>query len=147
MAERPRRRQAEPAAPLPAPIVTREALASHLAALHALDPRFADVALAAGEVPMRLIEPGFKGLAWVITGQMISTVACRAIFDRCETALGGFSAECIAGTDDAVLKTAGQSVAKIRTLRAVSAAILAARWPWTASRRWRPRPPSRIWPP
>jgi DNA-3-methyladenine glycosylase II len=124
MAGQARRRPPEPAA-LPATILTPESLALHLTALHALDPRFAAVSARAGEVPMRLIEPGFKGLAWVITGQQISTSACRAIFDRCEAALGGFSAKCIHAAEDAVLKTAGQSAAKIRTLRAVSAAIMA----------------------
>jgi DNA-3-methyladenine glycosylase II len=112
-------------AALPATITTPEALTLHLGALHGLDPRFAAVGERVGAVPMRLIEPGFKGLVWVITGQQISTSACRAIFDRCEAALGSFSAECIAATEDGVLKGAGQSAAKIRTLRAVSAAILA----------------------
>src|SRR5688572_18917425 len=103
MASRPRSRAVGPATVLPAAITTPEALALHLEALHGLDPRFAAVSARAGAVPMRLIEPGFKGLAWVITGQQISTSACRAIFDRCEAALGSFSAECIAATEEALL--------------------------------------------
>ncbi len=110
---------------LPGVIATTADLHAHLAALIALEPRFDAVASMAGEVPLRHIDAGFKGLFWVITGQQISTVACRAIFGRCETALGTITAECVAGIDYAVLKTAGQSAAKIRTLRAVSAAMLA----------------------
>jgi DNA-3-methyladenine glycosylase II len=124
MVGRARRLRAEPAA-LPGTITTAEELAAHLVAVCVLDARFAAVREKAGEVPIRHIEPGFKGLFWMITGQQISTAAARAIFARCETALGTFSAECLAGLDDAVLKSAGQSKAKIRTLRAVSTAILA----------------------
>ena len=100
-------------------------MALHLAALVALEPRFAPVLERAGEVPIRRLEPGFKGLFWLITGQQISTAAARAIFARSEAALGALTVEALAAVDDAVLKAAGQSMAKIRTLRAVSAAILA----------------------
>ena len=117
--------RAEQAAALPATIATPEDLALHLAALVALEPRFAPVLQRAGEVPIRHLEPGFKGLFWLITGQQISTAAARAIFARSEAALGTLSAEAVAAVDDAVLKAAGQSMAKIRALRAVSAAILA----------------------
>ena len=122
MAGRARRR---PEAALPATIATAEDLALHLAALASVDPRFAQVSRQAGEVPLRRLDPGFKGLFWVITGQQISTAACRAIFARCETALGGFTAECVAAADDALLREAGQSTSKIRTLRAAANAVLA----------------------
>jgi DNA-3-methyladenine glycosylase II len=112
-------------AALPDVIVTLPDLRAHLAALMALEPRFDAVASMAGEVPLRRIDPGFKGLVWIVTGQQISTAACRAIFTRCESALGMITAECVAAADEAVLKTAGQSAAKIRTLRAASEAVLA----------------------
>ena len=108
-----------------APIVTIEALQAHLLALAALEPRFAVISGLAGAVPMRHIDPGFKGLCWIVTGQQISTTAARAIFASCEAALGALTAESIAAVDDAVLKSAGQSAPKIRTLRAISAAVLA----------------------
>jgi DNA-3-methyladenine glycosylase II len=119
-------RQVEPASALAlsAGIATEADLRGHLDRLVALEPRFASVRARAGEVPLRRLEPGFKGLFWIITGQQISTAAGRAIFARCETALDAMSPECIAAIDDATLKTAGQSAAKIRTLRAASAAIL-----------------------
>jgi DNA-3-methyladenine glycosylase II len=100
-------------------------LQAHLIALIALEPRFGVVSRLAGEVPLRRIDPGFKGLFWIVTGQQISTAAARAIFARSEAALGAITVEHVAGIDDAVLKAAGQSGAKIRTLRAISAAVLA----------------------
>jgi DNA-3-methyladenine glycosylase II len=109
----------------PATIATAGDLEAHLDGLVALEPRFAPLWQRVGEVPLRRVEPGFKGLFWIITGQQISTAAGRAIFARCEAALDAMSPECLAGVEDAVLKIAGQSTAKIRTLRAVSAAILA----------------------
>jgi DNA-3-methyladenine glycosylase II len=123
MVGRARRPRAEPA--LPATMATPDDLALHLAALTAVDPRFAEIRLRAGDVPIRRLEPGFSGLLWLITGQQISTAAARAIFARSEAALGTLSAERLAATDDAVLKAAGQSMAKIRTLRAVASAIMA----------------------
>jgi DNA-3-methyladenine glycosylase II len=110
---------------IPPSIATMEDLKAHLLALISLEPRFASVSQRAGQVPMRRIDPGFKGLFWLVTGQQISTAAARAIFARCETALGAMTAECVAAVDDEVLKRAGQSAPKIRTLRAVSAAVLA----------------------
>jgi DNA-3-methyladenine glycosylase II len=109
----------------PAAIATAGDLEAHLDGLVALEPRFAPLRQRVGEVPLRRVEPGFAGLFWIITGQQISTAAGRAIFTRCEAALDAMSPECLAGVEDAVLRTAGQSAAKIRTLRAVSAAILA----------------------
>jgi DNA-3-methyladenine glycosylase II len=109
----------------PAAIATAGDLEAHLDGLVALEPRFAPLLERVGEVPLRRVEPGFAGLFWIITGQQISTAAGRAIFARCEAALDAMSPECLAGIEDVVLKTAGQSAAKIRTLRAVSAAILA----------------------
>lgn len=78
----------------------------------------------AGRVPIRRIDPGFRGLFWVVTGQQISTAAGRAIFTRAETALGELTPEAVNAADDALLKTAGLSAPKIRTLRALSEAIL-----------------------
>lgn len=125
MALKARRPSRPETAALPPAIATAEDLALHLAALKGLDERFGALHRQAGEVPIRRLDPGFKGLFWVICGQQISTAACRAIFARCETALGSFSAQCLASADDALLKAAGLSAPKIRTLRAVSEAMLA----------------------
>jgi DNA-3-methyladenine glycosylase II len=76
-------------------------------------------------VPLRRIDPGFRGLFWIVTGQQISAAAGKAIFTRAEAALGTLSPERLAEAEDALLKSAGMSAPKIRTLRAASTAMLA----------------------
>jgi len=107
------------------PIIASEAdLHAHLDALTSAHPRFGEVHRAAGPVPLRRLNPGFRGLVWVVTGQQISAAAGRAIFNRVEETLGTISPERLRDVEDARLKEAGMSAPKIRTLRAVSAAIL-----------------------
>jgi DNA-3-methyladenine glycosylase II len=77
----------------------------------------------AGDVPLRRVDPGFRGLFWIITGQQISTAAGRAIFARAESMLDAMTPDCVLATDDAVMRSAGLSAPKIRTLRAASDAI------------------------
>jgi DNA-3-methyladenine glycosylase II len=110
---------------LPPCLATEADIAAHLTALIGIEPRFRPVLDRVGAVPLRKIEPGFGGLFRVITGQQISAAAGRAIFARCETALGAISPAAVAAVEDGVLKAAGLSTPKIRTLRAAAAAILA----------------------
>src|SRR3546814_7864427 len=49
-----------------------------LHALAAIDPRLAPVIEAAGPVPLRLMEPGFAGLAYIIVSQVVSKEIGRA---------------------------------------------------------------------
>jgi DNA-3-methyladenine glycosylase II len=109
---------------MPQPKPATLSVATELAALVALDPSLTPIVDAAGPLPDRRLEPGFAGLAWVVTGQQISVAACRAIYTRCETVLGTVTAETFAGAEDAVLRAAGQSAAKINTLRAAAAAVI-----------------------
>lgn len=114
----------ETASNLPPAILTDAELKAQLTKLVKLAPSFRPVLKIAGEVPLRSLDAGFKGLLWVISGQQISAAAGKAIFLRCETVLGGeISAECVQAIDDASLKAAGLSAPKIRTLRAVASAI------------------------
>lgn len=106
-----------------APIASREDLDHDLAALVALDPAFGDLLAATGEVPLRKLAQDYAGLAWVITGQQISVAAGRAIFGRLEEALGTITPDAVMRADDAVLRAAGLSIQKIRTLRACAQAI------------------------
>ena len=53
-----------------------------LDALCALDPRLQAVRGMAGEVPLRLTEPGFASLASIIVSQQVSTASAKAIFGR-----------------------------------------------------------------
>src|SRR5690606_27472784 len=85
--------------------------ASHedeLAALIAADPALAEVARRAEPFSPRMLAPGFAGLAWVVTGQQISTAAGRAIFSRMETELGEVTAANFLAAGDEALRRAGQ---------------------------------------
>jgi DNA-3-methyladenine glycosylase II len=94
-----------------------------LDALLALDPALRPLAQATGPLPERRLEAGYAGLAWVVLGQQISVAAARAIHARCLETLGSLTAEAVLAADDATLKGAGLSFAKIRTLRAIAEAV------------------------
>ncbi|ADP70029.1 HhH-GPD family protein [Rhodomicrobium vannielii ATCC 17100] len=102
-----------------------EDLAQHIAELVRVHPSFMPLKEAAGPVPVRWLDRGFKGLVFVITGQQISVAAGRAIFGRLEGALGDITAETLAAADDTILREAGYSRPKMRTLRALQEAALA----------------------
>lgn len=121
----PKPRPKRPKPHVPPVIASDEALAAHIAALIGVDARFAALHEVAGDVPLRWLDPGFKGLVRVIAGQQISAAAGHAIFTRCEAALGpgATMAETLLAADDAALRTTGLSTPKIRTLRAVAEAI------------------------
>jgi DNA-3-methyladenine glycosylase II len=107
------------------PIKTEDDLRWHVSRLAEAHPKFAEIAASVPEIPMRWLDPGFKGLVWVITGQQISVAAGRAIFGRLEAALETVSAETVSRAPDELLREAGYSAGKIRTLRAVQEATLA----------------------
>lgn len=92
--------------------------------LLALDPRLAPLAEVAGRPTLRRREPGFAGLAAVVVAQQVSVAAARAISARLEAALGGaptVAAMRAAGPD--MLKAAGLSAPKIRTLKGIAEAL------------------------
>lgn len=97
-------------------------LAWHIDSLTKVQPAFAHLRDMAGPVPVRWLDRGFKGLVFVVTGQQISVAAGRAIFGRLETALGDITPQTLAEASDEVLRAAGYSAAKMRTLRALQEA-------------------------
>ena len=99
----------------------------HIGSLTEAHPGFMPLRKAAGAVPIRWLDRGFKGLVFVVTGQQISVAAGRAIYGRLEAALGDITAETVAAANDDVLRAAGFSAPKIRTLRALQEAALAGR--------------------
>jgi DNA-3-methyladenine glycosylase II len=105
-------------------IRSEEDLVFHVEALADAHPVFAPLAAETGDVPIRWLDSGFRGLVWVVTGQQISVAAGRAIFNRLDETVGGITAETIAAASDDVLRAAGFSAPKIRTLRALQAAAL-----------------------
>src|SRR5690606_27775394 len=68
--------------PLTERLDSAEALAVHLAALVALDPRLAAIAERAGDFEVRRSPGGFAGLARIVPGQQVSTQSADAIWGR-----------------------------------------------------------------
>lgn len=90
--------------------------------LCAIDPRLGAVREKAGEVPLRLSEPGFASLASIIVSQQVSTASARAIFGRFSTLVDPLTPEALLAAGEEVFRTAGLSRPKQRTLLAVARA-------------------------
>ncbi len=78
---------------------------------------------AVGDPPLRRFNPDFEALARIVVGQQLSIASARAIWGRVE-ALGPVSAKTMSRLTPERLAGAGLSAAKIRTLKAVSSAVL-----------------------
>jgi DNA-3-methyladenine glycosylase II len=76
-----------------------------------------------GDPPLRRNAVGFVGLAQVVVSQQLSAASATAIWKRTEVAVNPFEAETLLALDDAVLRTAGLSRGKVKTLRAVAVAL------------------------
>lgn len=105
-------------------IETEADLAGALAALGRLCPLMAASHAELGAPPLRRRPAGFEGLVHIVVFQQISTSAARAIWDRTLAVFGAVTAERLASGGDDEFRAAGQSRPKIRTLRAISAAVL-----------------------
>ena len=99
-------------------------VAAGVRALIEREPRFREVRDVAGRIDLRRRAPGFEGLVWIITGQMISLGAAEAIWGRTRAALGGVEAARVLEVDDAVLRAAGQSRAKVVAMREAARAVV-----------------------
>ena len=99
------------------------AVAAGAKALARLDPVMRRLMRKGATPPLRKREPGFEGLARIITGQQLSTASAGAIWARLAARFPQMRAEEVASAPDADLRAAGLSAAKIRTLRAIAAAI------------------------
>lgn len=94
-----------------------------LVALMAADPRLTAVREKAGDVPLRLTEPGFASLASIIVSQQVSRASADAIFGRFSRLLDPLTAQAVIEADPDVFRQAGLSRPKQRTLLAVAAAV------------------------
>ena len=112
------------------PIQTLADLDEAIARLARQDPDFVGhVLTVGGPPPLRRREPGFEGLAAIVVSQQVSTASAAAIFARLKAALASadgapFEAGAMAAVDDELLRRVGLSSPKIRTLRALAAAVL-----------------------
>jgi DNA-3-methyladenine glycosylase II len=78
----------------------------------------------AGDPPLRRREPGFEGLARIVVSQQVSVASATAIWGRFADVVRPMEAAAILARSDEDLRGAGLSRPKIRTLRAISTAIV-----------------------
>jgi DNA-3-methyladenine glycosylase II len=77
-----------------------------------------------GDPPLRREPAGFQGLARIIVSQQLSAASANAIWRRTFEAITPFWPRNLVGASDETLRAAGLSRGKIRTLRAMSEAVL-----------------------
>jgi DNA-3-methyladenine glycosylase II len=105
------------------PLDSPEALAAAIQALGRIDPVMARLAAEGAAPELRRRPAGFEGLAWIVTGQQVSTASAAAIFSRVRAGLGRVEADTVDAVSDETLKGFGLSTPKVRTLRALAAAV------------------------
>jgi DNA-3-methyladenine glycosylase II len=94
-----------------------------LAALAERDLRLAAVLASSGRPPLRRRDGGFAGLASIVVSQQLSTASADAIWQRVTAAVKPFDPAVLRRTRAATLARAGLSGGKIKTLKAIAAAI------------------------
>ena len=77
----------------------------------------------AGDPPLRRRLGGFDGLARIIVGQQVSVASANAIWARFAAIADPMSANVVGGLSDEQFRAGGLSRPKIKTLRAISAAV------------------------
>ncbi|MFD1745158.1 DNA-3-methyladenine glycosylase family protein [Rhizobium helianthi] len=103
-------------------IRSEQDLQAGLEALARLDGRLSPIIAKAGPLPLRLLTPGFEGLANIIVSQVISKAAASAIWRRME-ASGAISAEGFLNCPPDAVNGFGLSRAKLSTLLGVAEAV------------------------
>ena len=101
-----------------------ETLNQHLDALVQLDPRLEPVREIAGEVPLRLGQPGFAGMVSIIVSQLLSVASADAIHKRVVSVLGDVSAERFLEIEEEQVRNCGLSGGKYRTMCTIAEAEL-----------------------
>jgi DNA-3-methyladenine glycosylase II len=78
----------------------------------------------AGDPPLRRREAGFEGLARIVVSQQVSVASATAIWARFASVARPMEAATVLALSDEDLRAAGMSRPKIRTLRAISTAVV-----------------------
>ena len=76
-----------------------------------------------GMPPLRRQRHGFDGLCWIVVGQQVSVAAGNAIWGKLVGNFPERSPAVFLMAEDGLMKASGLSAPKIRTIRAISAAI------------------------
>jgi DNA-3-methyladenine glycosylase II len=95
-----------------------------LDALCTADARLIRVRDMAGEVPLRLSEPGFRSLASIIVSQQVSRASAAAIFARLTRFVDPLDPKGILVAGEDIFREAGLSRPKQRALLAVADAVV-----------------------
>jgi DNA-3-methyladenine glycosylase II len=91
-----------------------------LAAIAAVDVRFAALLARAGQPPLRRREGGFAGLASIVVSQQLSTASAGAIWARLTAAYDPFEAGAIRRARATRMAKLGLSAPKIKALQAIA---------------------------
>ena len=84
------------------------------------DPRLKPILELTGMPALRRREPGFAGLAHIVTGQQLSTASATAIWTRLSAAFDPFDYESLRKARADRLGRLGLSAAKIKTLKSIA---------------------------
>jgi DNA-3-methyladenine glycosylase II len=109
---------------IPQKLDSPQALARHLAALLKRDPRLVAVAERAGPFELRIVPRGFAGVARIVCGQQLSVASARAIWSRFERLPGALAAESYLELQEGLVRGAGFSAGKHRTMTALADAVV-----------------------
>jgi DNA-3-methyladenine glycosylase II len=104
-------------------IATPDDISRGLDTLCAIDPRLERVRVMAGEVPLRLSEPGFMSLASIIVSQQVSRASADAIFGRLSRLVDPLTPPAILAAGEEIFREAGLSRPKQRGLVAAAQAV------------------------
>jgi DNA-3-methyladenine glycosylase II len=106
---------------------TQADLEDAMQALLRQDPRLHPVFELTGMPALRRREPGFMGLAHIVTGQQLSTASAGAIWGRLTAAFDPFHPESLRKARAERLGRLGLSAAKIKTLKNIARELAAER--------------------
>ncbi len=104
-------------------IHTKDDLEKAIAQLVTADPRLAPVFAVSGAPPLRRRAGGFAGLASIIVAQQLSTASASAIWGRLSAKFEPLHPIAVRRARTTTLQRIGLSAAKIKTLKAIAAAI------------------------
>jgi DNA-3-methyladenine glycosylase II len=104
-------------------ISTLDDISAGLEELCRLDARLDKVRMMAGDVPLRLAEPGFVSIVSIIVSQQVSRASADAIFGRLVKLLDPLTPQSVLSAGEDVFREAGLSRPKQRTVLAVAAAV------------------------